>query len=81
MNFTAPPLSNDYLNEYGGRKLVVVASLFISLEAIFIALRLYARSLGETRKGLDDILVLPAFFACLVLNALGLGKYKFRVQA
>lgn len=67
-------LSPEYLYEYVGTKLIVIASIFIPLEVLFVALRTYSRSLVKSRMGVDDVLIWFSLLVCLVLCIESIGK-------
>ena len=69
MSSTQPPpeLSQSYIEDYCGDKLMTVAIAFIVLDTIFVALRCYSRYLQKASIGWDDILILPAYLSCLGL--------------
>lgn len=69
--------TGEYLYEYHGLKLVVLAAFFIPLEIIFVLLRTWSRTLSDAKMGLDDILIWPSLVLCLAINIIGFGmKWK-----
>lgn len=65
----------EYLYNYAGTKLIVIASIFIPLEVLFVALRTYSRALNHTEMGLDDILIWPSLLVCLALCIESIGMW------
>lgn len=68
------PYSTEYLNEYIGNRLFATAILFICLVTICVALRFYARRLGNVKWGHDDTLIIPGTFFCLAVCVCALGR-------
>lgn len=60
--------------EYNGQGSVAVAVLFIVLEVVFVALRFWARRIGEIAWGLDDSLIIAATISCLAVIGCSLGE-------
>ena len=58
-------LSEKYLNEYIGKRLVGVAVVIILLNTLFVTLRYWSRYLQKAPFGWDDILILPSYISCL----------------
>lgn len=65
----------QFLNEYNGDSLHVIAVLFIALATICVVLRFYARRVGYVPWGLDDSLIIPGTVFCLALCVCALGGY------
>lgn len=66
--------SSEFLYAYNGTKTIVVSSVFIALEVIFVALRTYSRSLTEL-WGVDDILIWVSLPICLAVDAVCIGRF------
>ncbi|APA06276.1 hypothetical protein sscle_01g010460 [Sclerotinia sclerotiorum 1980 UF-70] len=73
----SPSLSQQFLHEYSGHQLMVVAITFIPINIISVSLRFLARSLKRTSLGLDDILVIPSLILCLTLSILAICIIRF----
>lgn len=70
-----PRLSSpEFLYAYNGTKTIVVSSVFIVLEVLFVALRAYSCSLTEV-WGIDDVLIWAALPSCLAVNAVCIGMF------
>ena len=67
MNSSALPdqLSEKYLDEYIGRRLMAAALVIILMNTIFVTLRYWSRYLQKAPFGWDDILILPSYISCL----------------
>lgn len=70
-------LPPSYFYEYEGAKLIAVATAFIPLEILFVALRYYSRNMHKTAKGLDDILIAPALICCLAVDIIAISMTKY----
>lgn len=66
--------SQAYLREYVGYKLVNTGIIFITLETIFVALRILSRRIQKTPFGWDDYLVPFALVFCIGNSILGFRK-------
>lgn len=71
----APTRSPEYLAESLGPQLVVIASVFMLLSTVFVALRYYARYLTQTRFGLEDVITPFAWLAEIGLCVTGIGMF------
>ena len=70
---TYPP---GYLQQYSGNRLLAVSIVFIILDTIFVALRLYTRRAANNSKwGFDDDFLMPALIMNLGMCSLGIGAY------
>jgi len=70
---TYPP---EYLEQYSGHRLLAVSIVFIILDILFVALRLYTRRTANGSKwGWDDNCLMPAIIMNLGMCSLGIGAY------
>ena len=70
---TYPP---GYLQQYSGNRLLAVSIVFIILDILFVALRLYTRRTANNSKwGWDDNFLVPALIMNLGMCSLGIGAY------
>lgn len=60
-----------------GHILVAVSVLFIVLDTLFLALRFYAGKLHKTSVGVDDLVILVAWFTHIGLCILGISMSIF----
>ena len=67
-------LSQDYIDEYIGNRLINTAIAFIVLDTIFVALRCWSRYLQKAPVGWDDLLIIPAYISCLSLCICGIRE-------
>ncbi|MCJ1470457.1 hypothetical protein MMC07_009102 [Pseudocyphellaria aurata] len=74
---TAAPLSEAYLQEYSGHKLVAVCVTLMVLEICTVGLRLVSRQLSKTATGLDDWLIVPSFIFCFGLAVISICMVKY----
>lgn len=56
----ANQVSQEYLDEYIGDRLLIIASLFIGLNTIFIILYYVSRYMAKTLDGWDTFFLIPA---------------------
>ncbi|KAL8936949.1 MAG: hypothetical protein Q9216_004664, partial [Gyalolechia sp. 2 TL-2023] len=63
----SPTYTQEYLDAYNGNSLYAVSILFIVLVTICVALRFYARRMGNVAWGLDDTFIIPGTIFCLAL--------------
>jgi hypothetical protein len=68
-------MSSSHLNlaEDTGHALIAVSDLFICLDTIFLMLRFYAGKLHKTSVGIDDLVILVAYFTHINLCILGIS--------
>ena len=69
-----PHLSQEYIDEYSGYKLLGVAIAFIPIITCFVALRMYARHVAKASWGLDDYLVGFSLIIQIGLHVVGICK-------
>ncbi|KAI4204291.1 MAG: hypothetical protein LQ350_001271 [Teloschistes chrysophthalmus] len=63
-----PNVATPYpVEEYNGDSLRAIAILFIVLTTVCVAIRFYARRVGNVKWGLDDSLIIPGTIFCLAL--------------
>ena len=60
--------------EFNAGEVIVVATIFIVLEIVCVALRFWARRIGKVAWGWDDSLIVPGLIFCLVIPILSLGE-------
>ena len=58
-----------YLEQYCGDRLVHISVACIPVEVLFVVLRYSAQRIRKAPVRLGDILILPALFFCLGVNA------------
>lgn len=66
--------STEYLAEDRGRTLISISVLFILLDTIFVALRLYGQRIARAPIGLDDFIIPLAWFTHIGLCILGISE-------
>ncbi|KAI4257473.1 MAG: hypothetical protein LQ352_001637 [Teloschistes flavicans] len=66
---------SELMNGYNGDSLQAIAILFIVLTTVCVAIRVYARRVGNVKWGLDDSLIIPSTVFCLALCTCALGGY------
>jgi NADH:ubiquinone oxidoreductase subunit 3 (subunit A) len=59
---------------FNGNELYVVASVFIVLDIVCVALRFWARKIGKIHWGWDDVLIIPGLIFCLSVSIVSLGE-------
>lgn len=69
----ATQYSPEYLAEYNGYSLFVLAITFIVVEVLCVSLRFYSLKLGKVPWGADDTLIVPGAIFCLAICACCLG--------
>lgn len=69
-----------YLEEYNGDSLLAIGIVFIILEVVFVALRFWARRIGQVAWGADDGLIIAGLIFCEGLIACGFGEYYLDVD-
>lgn len=74
-----PNVATPYpVEEYNGDSLRAIAILFIVLTTVCVAIRFYARRVGNVKWGLDDSLIIPGTIFCLALCTCALGGSRTR---
>ena len=73
-----PNFTSEYLNEYHGKPIKVVAILFIVLDTVFVGLRFLSRQLQTAKYGWDDYLIIPAWLSAVGLMIALLGEWNHR---
>lgn len=74
MGEIGPNLSFDELGEYSGDKVLAISIPFTVLTTIFLGLRFCSKRLMRSRSGLDDLLLVAAYFVNVGLCAIVIGK-------
>lgn len=72
----AKPYPSELMKEYNGDSLRAIAILFIILTTVCVAIRFYARRVGNVKWGLDDSLIIPGTIFCLALCTCALGGFQ-----
>lgn len=67
-------LSFEELGEYSGDKVLAISIPFTVLTTIFLGLRFCSKRLMRSRSGLDDLLLVVAYFVNVGLCAIVIGK-------
>ena len=86
---SSPKLTPEYINEFNGKPLLVVSSVFIALETIAVLSRFWSRRIQRTPWAWDDFLIVPAWVTCLVeaisgyvfVNKGGSGRHALVIAA
>lgn len=70
--------SPGYMNQYSGNRLVVVASVFIAAEIIFVALSFVAKIVGQRQRiwRREEWFTVFGLGCNLAMNAISLGIYN-----
>lgn len=74
MTKTGRNLSFEELGEYSGDKVLAISIPFTVLTTIFLGLRFCSKRLMRSRSGLDDLLLVVAYFVNVGLCAIVIGR-------
>lgn len=64
-SISPPKLSQSYIDENIGNRLINTAAALVALDTVFVALRCWSRYLQKASLGWDDMLIVPAYISCL----------------
>ena len=76
MSQTGPPPTQEFLDQYSGLPLLIIAVLALVMCVVFVGLRFFCRlAYRDAPMGWDDWLMIPALFFQAGMSSLAIGEW------